>query len=155
MFSSNLSSGDGNDIPIGDFGVVYNAGFIAVSSSTLLALVFVVLLAVRTRRGGRLAIAVILLVIGGVLFAYFREFAAWMVAAKGLFAFTPGMVRLDAVYTVLTVFTLFFATPSYFGQALVALALIVTAVFLAVAALRWRRVERLDEEVQPVRHDSS
>lgn len=146
MFFSNLASGDGNDDPAGTWGTVFDAGFIAVSSTTLLALVFVVLLAARTRRGGRLAIAVILLIVGGVVFVYFREFAAWMVAAKGLFAFTPRMVRLDAVYTVLTLLTLFFATPSYFGQALVAAALVITAVFLAVAAQRWRAVPRLAEE---------
>ena len=144
-FFSNLASGDGNDLPTGAFGTVYDAGFIAVSSSTAVALVFVVLLAARTRRGGKLAIAVILLIIGGVLFVYFREFAAWMVAAKGLFAFTPRMVRMDAVYTVLTVLTLFFATPTYFGQALVATALVLTAVFLAVAAKRWRGIERIEE----------
>ncbi len=151
MFLSNLASGDGNDDPIGAFGTVFDAGFVAVSATTLVALVFVVLLAVRTRRGGRLAIAVILLIIGGVLFAYFREFAAWMVAAKGLFAFTPGMVRLDMIYTVLTILTLFFATPSYFGQALVAIALVLTAFFLAVAARRWRGVERIVEDVEAAR----
>ena len=85
MFVSNLKSGDGNDDPIGALGNVYNAGYIAVSASTAVALLFVVILAVRTRRGGRLAIAVILLIVGGVVFVYFREFAAWMVAAKGLF----------------------------------------------------------------------
>lgn len=146
MFLSNLSTGNGDDDPTGAFGTVYDAGFIAVSASTCLALVFVVRLAMRTRRGGRLAIAVILLIVGGVLFVYFREFAAWMVAAKGLFAFTPRMVKMDAVYTVLTLLTLFFATPSYFGQALVAVALVLTAVFLAVAAQRWRAVDRIVED---------
>ena len=146
MFLSNLKSGDGNDDPIGALGNVYNAGYIAVSASTAVALLFVVILAVRTRRGGRLAIAVILLIVGGVVFVYFREFAAWMVAAKGLFAFTPRMVKLDAVYTVLTLLTLFFATPSYFGQALVAAALVLTAVFLAVAARKWRGVALIVEE---------
>ncbi len=144
-FFSNLKSGDGNDDPIGAFGTVYDAGYLAVSASTFVALAFVVLLAFQTRRGGKLAVAVILLIIGGVLFAYFREFAAWMVAAKGLFAFTPRMVKMDAVYTVLTILTLFFATPSYFGQALVATALVLTAVFLVVAARRWRGVTRLVE----------
>jgi hypothetical protein len=146
MFFSNLASGNGDDDPIGALGTVYDAGFIAVSASTAVALVFVVILAARTRRGGKLAVAVILLIIGGVLFVYFREFAAWMVAAKGLFAFTPRMVRMDAVYTVLTVLTLFFATPSYVGQALVALALVLTAAFLVVAARRWRSVTLLVED---------
>lgn len=143
MFFSNLLRGDGQDDPTGALGTVYDTGFIAVSASTSVALVFVVLLAMRTRRGGALAIAVILLIVGGVLFAYFREFAAWMVAAKGLFAFTPRMVKLDAIYTVLTILTLFFATPTYFGQALVAVALVLTAVFLGVSAKRWRGVARL------------
>lgn len=115
------------------------------SASTCVALVFVVLLAARTRRGGKLATAVILLIIGGVIFVYVREFAAWMVAAKGLFAFTPRMVRQDAIYSVLTLLTLFFATPTYFGQALVAVALILTAVFLAMAARRWRGIERIED----------
>jgi hypothetical protein len=148
MFLSNLTSGDGSQDPIGAYGTVFDAGYIAISSSTCAALVFVVLLAARTRRGGALALAVILLVIGGVVFAYFREFAAWMVAAKGLFAFTPRMVRLDAIYTVLTVLTLFFATPTYLGQALFAAVLIVTACFLAVSAKRWRAVTRLVEDVE-------
>lgn len=146
MFLSNLKSGDGGELPSGVLGTVYDAGFIAVSSSTTLALVFVVVLATRTRRGGALAVAVILLIVGGVLFAYFREFAAWMVAAKGLFAFTPRMVKMDAVYTVLTLLTLFFATPTYFGMALFATALVLTAVFLAVAARRWRGITKLVEE---------
>ena len=140
MFFSNLATGNGSNDPTGAFGTVYDIGFVAVSSSTALALVFVVILAFRTRRGGRLAIAVILLVVLGVLFVYFREFAAWMVAAKGLFAFTPRMVKLDAIYTVLTLLTLLFATPTYFGQLLVAVALLLTAVFLVIAARRWRSV---------------
>lgn len=144
MFISNLQAGDGHDDPTGAFGTVYDIGFIAVSASTCVALVFVVVLASRTRRGGALAIAVILLIIGGVLFVYFREFAAWMVAAKGFFAFTPRMVKLDAVYTVLTLLILLFATQSYLGQALVATALVVTAIFLAVAAQRWRAIERIE-----------
>lgn len=148
MFLSNLSTGTGDDSPAGAFATVYDIGFIAVSSSTFLALAFVVLLAVRTRRGGKLAIAVILLIIGGVLFAYFREFAAWMVAAKGLFAFTPRMVRADAVYTVLTILTLLFASPTYFGQLLIAFALVLTAVFLAVAARRWRGIARIDDSIE-------
>lgn len=147
-FLSNLATGDGNDSPLGTLGTVYGAGFVAVSASTCVALVFVVLLAAKTRRGGKLAIAVILLIIGGVLFVYFREFAAWMVAAKGLFAFTPRMVRMDMVYTVLTILTLLFARPSYFGQALIAFALILTAIFLVVAARRWRAVTRIVDEVQ-------
>ena len=146
-FFSNLSSGDGTSAPAGAYGLVYDGGFIAVSASTALALAFVVLLGFRTRRGGRLAVAVILLIVGGVLFAYFREFAAWMIAAKGLFAFTPRMVKLDAVYTVMTILILLFAEPTYFGQALVALALVLTAVFLVIAARRWRAVERIDEAV--------
>lgn len=146
MFFSNLASGDGAQDPTGAYGTIFDAGYIAISSSTCVALLFVVLLATRTRRGGALAIAVILLVIGGVLFAYFREFAAWMVAAKGLFAFTPRMVRLDAIYTVLTLLTLFFATPTYLGQALFATVLVITAFFLAVSAKRWRAVTRLVEE---------
>lgn len=92
--------------------------------------------------------AVALIVIGGVLFVYFREFAAWMVAAKAFFAFTPGMVRMDAIYTVLTVLTLLFASPTYFGQLLVAVALVLTAVFLYVAARRWRNVERIIEDAE-------
>ena len=68
-----------------------------------------------------------------------------MVAAKGRFAFTPRMVKLDAIYTVLTLLTLFFATPTYFGQGLVAIALVLTAVFLAVAAMRWRGITALVE----------
>ncbi len=148
VFFSNLASGDGNDSPIGALHTVFDAGYIAVSASTSVALVFVVWLAFMTRRGGKLAVAVILLIVGGVLFAYFREFAAWMVAAKGLFAFTPRMVRIDAVYTVLTILTLLFATPSYFGQALVAAALVLTAVFLAIAAKRWRAVTRIVDEVE-------
>lgn len=151
MFLSNLKSGDGNDNPIGALGTVYDAGFFAVTVSTFVALIFVVLLAVRTRRGGRLAIAVILLIIGGVLFVYFRDFAAWMVAAKGLFAFTPRMVKLDAIYTVLTLLTLLFATPSYFGQALVAVALVLTAIFLAVAARKWRSVTQIVDAVAAAR----
>lgn len=144
-FFSNLASGDGNDEPIGAWGTVYDTGFVAISASTAVALVFVVLLAARTRRGGKLAVAVMLLIVGGVVFVYFRDIAAWMVAAKGLFAFTPRMATLDIVYTVLTLLTLFFATPTYFGQALVATALVVTAIFLAVAAQRWRAVERIEE----------
>ena len=120
MFFSNLEYGNGTNDPVGAFGAIYDTGYIAVTSSTLVALVFVVWLAVQTRRGGRLAVAIILLIIGGVIFVYFRDFAAWMVAAKGLFAFTPRMVKLDAIYTVLTLLTLFFATPTYFGQGLVA-----------------------------------
>ena len=145
MFLSNLESGNGSDDPIGIYGTVYDIGFLAVSSSTCVALLFVVLLAIRTRRGGALAIAVILLIIGGVLFVYFREFAAWMVAAKGLFAFTPRMVKLDAIYTVVTLAILFFATPTYLGQALFAGALVITAFFLAISANRWRSVERAVE----------
>ena len=146
MFLSNLESGDGQQDPAGMYGTIFDAGYIAISSSTCVALLFVVILATRTRRGGALAVAVILLVIGGVVFAYFREFAAWMVAAKGLFAFTPRMVRLDAIYTVLTLLTLFFATPTYVGQALFAVALVMTAFFLAVSAKRWRAVTRIAEE---------
>jgi len=147
MFLWNLAEGNGEEDPLGALGSVYDAGFIAVSSSTFLALVFVVWLGFRTRRGGRLAVAVILLIAGGVLFVYFREFAAWMVAAKGLFAFTPRMVRLDAIYTVLTLLILFLASPGYLGQALVAIALVVTAVFLVVAARRWRGVSRIEDAV--------
>lgn len=149
-FVSNLASGEGGDPPVGGYGVIFDAGHIAVSASTAVALVFVVILGFRTRRGGRLAVAVLLLVIGGVLFVYFREFAARMIAAKGLFAFTPRMVRHDAIYTVLTILTLLFATPSYLGQALIALALALTAVLLVVAALRWRAVKAETEPRQSI-----
>jgi len=148
MFFSDLFSGESGADPSGTWATVYDVGYIAVSATTLLALVFVVRLAWCTRRGGKLAVAVILLVVGGVVFVYFREFAAWMVAAKGLFAFTPRMVRLDAIYTVLTLLTLFFASSSYFGQSLVAIALVLTAIFLAVAARRWRAVQRVVEDVR-------
>lgn len=151
MFFSNLSTGDGNDDPTGTFGTIYDFGFYAVTVTTFIALVFVIILGVRTRRGGPLAITILLLIVGGVLFVYFRDFAAWMVAAKGLFAFTPRMVKLDAIYTVLTLLTLLFATPSYFGQALVAVALVITAAFLVVAARKWRAVEVIVEDVEGVR----
>lgn len=148
MFLSNVTSGQEGSSPDGAYGTVYDVGFAAVTVSTVIALILVVRLAWFTRRGGKLAIAVILLIIGGVIFVYFREFAAWMVAAKGLFAFTPRMVRLDAIYTVLTLLTLFFASTSYFGQSLVAIALLLTAIFLVVSARRWMSVERIVEDVR-------
>lgn len=145
---SNYLNGNGDDDPTGVWAQVFDIGQIAVSSSTIVALVFVVLLAARTRTSTVVAIGVILLSVLLTLFILIADYLAWMVAAKGLFAFTPRMLKLDYAYLALTLIILVAAhfTSGYVGSAVYASALAVTAVFLAVAARRWRSIERIVED---------
>jgi uncharacterized membrane protein HdeD (DUF308 family) len=72
---------------------------------------------------------------------------AWMVSAKGLFAFTPRMLKLDYLYLALTLIVLAAShfVSGYLGSLVYAIALIITGVFLVAAARRWRAIERVAE----------
>jgi hypothetical protein len=144
---SNYFNGDGDDAPIGVWATIFDAGRIAVGSSTAVALVFVIVLAARTRTSTVVAIAVVTLSVLFTLFIYLVDFMAWMVSAKGLFAFTPRMLRLDYAYLAMTLVILaasHFVT-GYIGSLVYAIALMVTGVFLATAARRWRSIDRVVE----------
>ena len=141
---SNYYNGDGNDEPIGIWASVFDIGRLAVGASTAVALVFVIILAARTRTSTVVAVAIIALSILFTLFIFIADYMAWMVSAKGLFAFTPRMLKLDYAYLGLTLVIL--ATghfvSGYIGSVVYAAALIVTALFLVVAARRWQSIER-------------
>lgn len=141
---SNYYNGDGGDAPIGVWSALFNVGKVAVGLSTLIALVFVILLAARTRTSTVVAAAVILLSVLFTLFIFFVDYMAWMVCAKGLFAFTPRMLKLDYAYLALTLVILAAGhfVSGYLGSLVYAIALVVTVVFLAVAARKWRVIER-------------
>ena len=144
---SNYFNGDGDDPPTGVWATVFDAGRIAVGSSTAVALVFVIVLAARTRTSTIVALAVVALSVLFTLFIYLVDFMAWMVAAKGLFAFTPRMLRLDYVYLALTLIILGIShfVSGYVASLVYAAALVVTGGFLVAAAGRWRAVERVVE----------
>lgn len=144
---SNYYNGDGDDDPTGIWATVFSAGQIAVGSSTAVALVFVIVLAARTRTSTVVAIAIVTLSILFTLFIFIADYMAWMVSAKGLFAFTPRMLTLDYLYLALTLGILVAGhfVSGYLGSLVYAIALIVTAAFLAVAARRWRGIERVVE----------
>lgn len=144
---SNYYNGDGDDDPTGVWATVFSVGQIAVGSSTVLALVFVIVLAARTRTSTIVAVAIVTLSILFTLFILIADYMAWMVSAKGLFAFTPRMLSLDYLYLALTLGILAAGhfVSGYLGSAVYAVALIVTAAFLAVAARRWRAIERVAE----------
>ena len=145
---SNYFNGDGTDDPIGVWASVFEWGRIAVGLSTAIALVFVIVLASRTRTSAALAFAIVSLSVLFAVFIFVTDYMAWMVAAKGLFAFTPRMLTLDYVYLALTLVILAvgFFVSGYLSTLLFAVALVVTAVFLAVAAQRWRSIERIAAE---------
>lgn len=144
---SNYYNGDGNDEPIGIWGSIFDIGRVAVGASTAVALVFVIILAARTRTSTVVAVAIIALSILFTLFIFIADYMAWMVSAKGLFAFTPRMLSLDYCYLGLTLVILAAGhfVSGYIGSLVYAIALLVTLVFLAVAARRWRSIERLVE----------
>ena len=134
-------------LPIGIWNSIFDIGRVAVGASTAVALVFVIMLAARTRTSTVVAVAIIALSILFTLFIFIADYMAWMVAAKGLFAFTPRMLSLDYCYLALTLVILAAGhfVSGYLGSGVYALALLVTLVFLAVAARRWRSIERLVE----------
>lgn len=145
---SNYFNGDGDDAPVGTWATFFDAGRIAVGFSTVVALVFVIVLAARTKTSTAVAVAVIALSVLFTLFIYLVDVMAWMVAAKGLFAFTPRMLKLDYVYLAMTLIILaagHFVT-GYLGSVVYAVALVITGVFLAAAARRWRAIERIFED---------
>lgn len=144
---SNYYNGDGDDDPTGVWATVFSVGQIAVGSSTILALVFVIILAARTRTSTIVAVAIVTLSILFTLFILVADYLAWMVSAKGLFAFTPRMLTLDYLYLALTLGILVAGhfVSGYLGSLVYAVALLVTAAFLAVAARRWRAIERIAE----------
>lgn len=144
---SNYYNGDGNDEPIGIWGSIFDIGRVAVGASTAVALVFVIMLAARTRTSTVVAFAIIALSILLTLFIFIADYMAWMVPAKGLFAFTPRMLSLDYCYLALTLVILLAGqfVSGYVGSLVYALALVVTVGFLSVAARRWRLIERLVE----------
>jgi hypothetical protein len=111
------------------------------------ALVFVIVLAARTRTSTVVAIAVITLSVLFTLFIYLVDYMAWMVSAKGLFAFTPRMLKLDYLYLALTLIVLAAShfVSGYLGSLVYAIALVITGVFLLAAARRWRAIERVVE----------
>jgi len=145
--ASNYFNGDGDDAPIGVWATLFDAGRIAIGSSTAVALVFVVILAARTRTSTVVAVAVVALSVLFTLFIYLVDFMAWMVAAKGLFAFTPRMLRLDYVYLAMTLVILGIShfVSGYLASLVYAVALIVTGAFIYAAARRWRAIERIVE----------
>jgi hypothetical protein len=142
---SNYFNGDGDDAPVGVWATIFDAGRIAVGSSTAVALAFVVVLAARTRTSTVVAFAVVTLSVLFTLFIYLVDVMAWMVSAKGLFAFTPRMLRLDYVYLAMTLVILAGShfVSGYLGSLVYAIALVVTGFFLAAAARRWRAIERV------------
>lgn len=144
---SNYLYGDGDDDPTGVWAQVFDIGQVAVGSSTAVALVFVIVLAARTRTSTVVASAIVLLSILFTLFIFIADYMAWMVSAKGLFAFTPRMLRLDYAYLILTLAILAAGhfVSGYLGSLVYAAALVITAAFLAAAASRWRSIERIAE----------
>ena len=144
---SNYFQGDGDDAPVGVWAAIFDLGHIAVGASTAVALVFVIILAARTRTSTAVAVAIIGLSVLFTLFIFIVDYMAWMVPANGLFAFTPRMLTLDYAYLGLTLVILAAGNfvSGYLGSMLNAVALIVTGVFLAVAARRWRAIERIAE----------
>ena len=142
---SNYFNGDGDDAPIGVWATIFDVGRIAVGSSTAVALVFVIVLAARTRTSTVVALAVVTLSVLFTLFIYFVDYMAWMVPAKGLFAFTPRMLKLDYLYLTLTLIVLAAShfVSGYLGSLVYAIALVVTGLFLVAAAQRWRAIERV------------
>lgn len=144
---SNYFNGDGDDDPIGVWASVFDGGRVAVGASTAVALIFVIVLAARTRTSTVLALGIIALSVLFTLFVYFADYMAWMVSAKGLFAFTPRMLSLDYIYLVLTLVILLGShfVSGYLAAGVFGLALVITAFFLAAAAQRWRAIEKVVE----------
>ena len=144
---SNYFNGDGDDAPVGGWATIFDGGRIAVGASTAVALVCVIVLAARTRTSTVVAMAVITLSVLFTLFIYFVDYMAWMVSAKGLFAFTPRMLKLDYLYLALTLIVLAASrfVSGYLGSLVYAVALVITGVFLLAAARRWRAIERVVE----------
>ena len=144
---SNYFNGDGDDAPVGGWSTIFDGGRIAVDASTAVALVCVIVLAARTRTSTVVAMAVITLSVLFTLFIYFVDYMAWMVSAKGLFAFTPRMLKLDYLYLALTLIVLAASrfVSGYLGSLVYAVALVITGVFLLAAARRWRAIERVVE----------
>ncbi|MFM9135063.1 MAG: hypothetical protein ACKOT0_06470 [bacterium] len=142
---SNYFQGDGDDAPVGVWATIFDLGRVAVGASTAVALVFVIILAARTRTSTVVALAIVGLSILFTLFIFVADYMAWMVSAKGLFAFTPRMLTLDYAYLGLTLVILAAGhfVSGYLGSMVYAAALIVTGTVLAVAARRWRAIERI------------